>query len=152
MIEALEDRQLLSVSLDAAGWTVVTPAASSRVVFVSSSSGSDANAGTQDAPVASLARAKSLLRNGRSADSYLAENSAMRSQKVLLRVLHEDTAADPAFVRGFMDEVRTAALLFTPLAILVNPDGLGVQRPVESCRGKKEGPVAVRVTVQCDRI
>ncbi len=54
---------------------------------------------------------KGLLRHGRSADSYFAENAAMRSQKVLLRVLHADTAADPAFVRTFMEEARIAARL-----------------------------------------
>lgn len=54
---------------------------------------------------------QSLLRQGRSADSYLAENAAIRSQKVLLRVLHPDTSKDPDLVREFMDEVRTAAKL-----------------------------------------
>ena len=52
-----------------------------------------------------------LLRQGRSADSYVAENASIRSQKVLLRVLHPDTAKDPVRVREFMDEVRTAARL-----------------------------------------
>lgn len=54
---------------------------------------------------------KGLLRHGRSADSYFAENASMRSQKVLLRVLHPETAADPAFVRSFMEEARIAARL-----------------------------------------
>ena len=54
---------------------------------------------------------KGLLRHGRSADSYFAENASMRSQKVLLRVLHEDTASDPTFVQSFMEEARIAARL-----------------------------------------
>ena len=54
---------------------------------------------------------KGLLRHGRSADSYFAENAVMRSQKVLLRVLHPDTASDPSFVRSFMEEARIAARL-----------------------------------------
>ncbi len=54
---------------------------------------------------------KGLLRHGRSADSYFAENASMRSQKVLLRVLHEDTASDPAFVQSFLEEARIAARL-----------------------------------------
>ncbi|HEY6001215.1 MAG TPA: serine/threonine-protein kinase, partial [bacterium] len=54
---------------------------------------------------------KGLLRHGRSADSYFAENASMRSQKVLLRVLLPETASDPAFVRSFMEEARIAARL-----------------------------------------
>lgn len=54
---------------------------------------------------------KGLLRHGTSADSYYAENSSMRSQKVLLRVLLPETAGDPAFVRSFMEEARIAARL-----------------------------------------
>ena len=42
---------------------------------------------------------KALLRQGNSADSYVAENASIRSQKVLLRVLHPDTAKDPAQVQ-----------------------------------------------------
>src|SRR5690349_4062143 len=44
-MELLEPRRLLSVSYDSAGWTTVTPAAGSRVVYVSSSSGNDASSG-----------------------------------------------------------------------------------------------------------
>ena len=54
---------------------------------------------------------KSLLREGRSADSYVAENASIRSQKVMLRVLHPETSKDPERVREFMDEVRTAGRL-----------------------------------------
>ena len=54
---------------------------------------------------------KGLLRHGTSADSYFAENSSMRSQKVLLRVLLPETASDPSFVRSFMEEARIAARL-----------------------------------------
>ena len=69
--EALEGRTLLSVSLDSNGFTVVTPASDSRVVYVSSTSGSDSNAGTSpQAAVKSIARGKSLIRNG-SADQLL---------------------------------------------------------------------------------
>jgi hypothetical protein len=64
-IEPLESRQLLSVSHDAGGWTVVTPGSGSRVVYVSSSQGSDTNSGlSQGAPVRSIARAEKLLRSG----------------------------------------------------------------------------------------
>ena len=63
--EALEPRLLWSVSYDANGYTVVTPDANSRVVYLSSSGGSDTNSGLlPTAPVATIAKAESLLRNG----------------------------------------------------------------------------------------
>ena len=63
--EALEDRRLFAVSYDAAGFTVVTPATTDRAVYVSSSTGNDANAGfTAAAPVRTLAKAKGLVRAG----------------------------------------------------------------------------------------
>lgn len=62
--ESLESRRLFSVSLNAAGWTVVTPSADTRTVYVSTS-GNDANTGlSASAPVKTLGRAESLLRNG----------------------------------------------------------------------------------------
>jgi hypothetical protein len=55
---------MMSVGTDAAGWTVVRPEGDSRVIYVSNSRGNDANSGlSQSAPVKSLAKASSLLRN-----------------------------------------------------------------------------------------
>ncbi len=71
MMEPLESREMMSVSHDAGGWTVVTPAADSRVIYVSSSQGNDGNSGlAASSPVRSLAQGVSLLRNG-SADQLL---------------------------------------------------------------------------------
>lgn len=56
---------MLSVSIGPDGWTTVTPGAADHVIYVSSSTGSDANDGSSpSAPVASLGRGISLLRNG----------------------------------------------------------------------------------------
>ena len=69
--EPLETRQLLSTSINSAGWTVVTPSSGARVIYVSSSSGNDRNSGlSPSSPVASLAKAESLIRND-SADEML---------------------------------------------------------------------------------
>src|SRR4051812_31396451 len=64
LVERLEARQHFSVSLDASGWTVIAPPADAKVIYVSSSQGSDSNTGlTPAAPVRSLAQASSLARN-----------------------------------------------------------------------------------------
>jgi hypothetical protein len=63
MVETLESRQLMSVSTNVAGFTVVTPSADSRIVYVSSS-GSDNNSGlTSAAPVKTFAKASTLMRS-----------------------------------------------------------------------------------------
>jgi hypothetical protein len=65
MIEPLDRRNYLAVSLDSAGWTNVTQSADSNVIYVSSSTGSDANNGLSAAsPVQTLSRAQSLVRAG----------------------------------------------------------------------------------------
>lgn len=71
VLEPLEARQLMSVGLDADGWTVVAPAADSRVIYVSNTGGDDAAAGlSAAAPVRTLARAVALVRDD-SADQIL---------------------------------------------------------------------------------
>jgi len=57
--------------MNSAGWTVVTPSAGARVIYVSSSSGNDRNSGlSPSSPVATLAKAESMIRND-SADEML---------------------------------------------------------------------------------
>lgn len=64
-LQKLENRQLFAVSLNAAGFTVVTPEAGDRVVYVSSTGGNDGNSGlSSDAPLKSIAAAKALVRAG----------------------------------------------------------------------------------------
>ncbi len=63
-MESLEQRQLWSVSLDANGWTVVSPTPGERIIYVSSSSGSDLNSGlSPGSPVKSFNKAESLIQN-----------------------------------------------------------------------------------------
>ena len=64
MIDTLEPRRYLSVSLDSAGWTVVSPASDTKVIYVSSS-GNDSNNGlSAGAPVKTLPVAQGLVRDG----------------------------------------------------------------------------------------
>ncbi|WP_425398142.1 hypothetical protein [Aeoliella sp.] len=63
--ETLECRQLMAVTTDAGGWTVVTPSSDSRVIYVSSSEGNDQNDGlSESAPKKTLAAGLALMRNG----------------------------------------------------------------------------------------
>ena len=63
--ESLESRQFLSVSLGSDGYTDVVKSGDSKVIYVSSSSGSDTNSGSsQSSPVRSVAKGISLLRSG----------------------------------------------------------------------------------------
>ena len=65
VLEPLEARSLMSVSLDTGGWTVVGPSSDTQVVYVSNSAGSDTNDGrSQSTPVKTIARGRSLMRNG----------------------------------------------------------------------------------------
>ena len=60
--EGLEKRLLWSVSYDTNGWTVVSPSVDTKVIYVSSSLGSDNNSGLTTAnPVKSFAKAESLV-------------------------------------------------------------------------------------------
>ena len=64
-LEPLEARHLLSVTTDDQGWTVFGRSADTRIVYVSNSAGNDANDGlSESAPVKTIAKAKTLLRNG----------------------------------------------------------------------------------------
>lgn len=52
-------------TLDADGWTVLTPSADSRTIYVSSSTGNDANSGlTEAAPLKTIAKAFTIARDG----------------------------------------------------------------------------------------
>ena len=65
VLEPLEPRLLLSVTMTADGWTDVEPSADSRVIYVSSSGGSDSNGGLSESdPVASINKGISLIRPG----------------------------------------------------------------------------------------
>lgn len=80
-IEPLEARTHLSVTQDSNGWTTVTPEATSRVIYVSNSEGSDANSGrTIDNPVKSLGKATSLLRDNSSDQILLKRGDVWKNQ------------------------------------------------------------------------
>lgn len=62
--QTLESRQLLAVSQDSGGWTVVKPSSGSRIIYVSSS-GKDSNNGlSPSSPIKSLFKAQGMVRSG----------------------------------------------------------------------------------------
>src|SRR5688572_4823698 len=64
-VELLEGRQLMSVSVGSDGYTDVVKSGDSKVIYVSSSSGSDSNSGlSEGAPVRSISKGISLMRSG----------------------------------------------------------------------------------------
>ena len=96
--EPLEDRQLLSVSLNPSGWSVALPSAGDRVVYASNSTGSNANSGlSPSAPVKSLARAESLLRNNTGDEMLLKCNDSWTESLGVWR-LSGRSASDPMVI------------------------------------------------------
>ena len=105
VVESLETRQLLSVSLNPAGWTVVTPAANTRMVYVDNVGGSDANAGLSSAsPVATIQHGLSLLRNG-FADWLLLKRGDTFGTSVSFGYSGQD-AQDPFVITNYGDSTQ----------------------------------------------
>ena len=58
-------QQAPAQTLDANGWTLLTPSADSRLIYVSSSSGLDTNSGlTEATPLKTIRFARSKIRSG----------------------------------------------------------------------------------------
>ena len=71
LLQTLEDRRMLSASINSAGNTVITPSPGAQVIYVSSSGGNDSNNGmSPSSPVRTLERGIAMLRNY-SADELL---------------------------------------------------------------------------------
>ena len=99
--ESLEGRTLFSVGLDADGWTVVTPAGDTRVVYVSSSSGDDSNSGLSDIqPVKTIAKARTLVRNN-SADWLLLKRGDVFRESMLQWDKSGRSAQEPVVIGAY---------------------------------------------------
>jgi hypothetical protein len=91
----------LSISLDTSGWTVVAPSPGARVIYVSNSAGIDSNSGlSASAPVKSLHRAESLLRN-KSADEMLLKRGDVWNESLGVWTVSGRSAADPVVVGSY---------------------------------------------------
>ncbi|HET6248444.1 MAG TPA: PKD domain-containing protein [Tepidisphaeraceae bacterium] len=123
-IESLENRLLLTVATDANGWTQVMPTPGvSRLIYVSSSTGSDANAGTSpSAPVASIAKAYSLIRNNEpdwilfargdtfaGSFSYFGDSGISSQQPIVITNYGDPTLPRPVIDAGNTSAFRTGS-------------------------------------------
>ncbi|MDQ3439869.1 MAG: hypothetical protein M3478_05915, partial [Planctomycetota bacterium] len=100
-LEPLEDRRLFTVSLGSDGWTDVAPSSDSRVVYVSSSTGNDANGGlSSGAPVKTLAKARTLLRDG-SPDHMLLKRGDAWSEALTNWTLSGRSEQEPMVIGTF---------------------------------------------------
>jgi hypothetical protein len=101
--EGLEGRTLLSVSTDARGFTVVTPSADSRIIYVSTS-GSDANSGLDMGhPVATLAQAKALTRSGFPDEILLRRGDVFYNQNLAAWDKSGRSASEPFLIGAYTD-------------------------------------------------
>jgi hypothetical protein len=88
------------------GWTVVTPASDTRVVYVSVSQGSDANSGlSASSPLKSIAKAKTLLRDG-AGDQLLLKKNDVFSESLGYWRISGKSADQPLLIGSYGEGAR----------------------------------------------
>jgi|GEM_PF-4602299 len=105
-VELLETRQMLSVSMNAAGATVVTPQLGDRVIYVSSSAGSDSNSGlSASSPVKTIEAGEALMRNGHG-DELLLKSGDVWHDSLVFWKLSGASAQDPMVISSYGGSTR----------------------------------------------
>ncbi|MDB5333866.1 MAG: hypothetical protein JWP03_5017 [Phycisphaerales bacterium] len=100
-VQSLESRRLLSVTLDANGWTVVTPQTGSHVIYVSSSGGNDNNTGLSAAsPVRTIAKGESLMRD-HTGDQLLLKAGDVWHENFIFWRLSGKSAQEPIVIGSY---------------------------------------------------
>jgi hypothetical protein len=102
--ETLESRQLLSVSIGSDGYTHVTKSSDSRVIYVSSSSGSDSNNGSINSPVRSVGKAISMMRSGMPDEVLLKRGDTWRENVSLSK--SGRSSSEPALIGAYGSGAR----------------------------------------------
>jgi hypothetical protein len=109
--ERLESRALMSVSLGADGFTDITPSADSRIVYVSSSAGSDSNNGlSAGSPVKSLAKGMSLVRDN-APDHLLLKRGDAWTETIKSWSKSGRSAAEPIVLGNYGDPAAARPLI-----------------------------------------
>lgn len=98
----LEKRELMTVAIGADGWTVFTPSSDSRTIYVSSSTGNDANDGlTQGSAVATLAAGEALIRDGYADHLLLKRGDTWENQNWSEWTKSGRSADEPIFIGAY---------------------------------------------------
>ena len=100
MIDSLESRQMLSAA-PTGGFTVITPQAGDRVIYVSSSQGKDTNTGlSPSTPVKTLQRGKSLVRSGHG-DEMLLKRGDIWHEAIGIWTRSGASMSDPSLIGAY---------------------------------------------------
>lgn len=106
VFEQLEPRMMMSVTQNAAGWTVVTPSEDSRVIYVSDSAGNDANDGLTAATAKkTIAAGAALMRSG-CPDELLLKRGDTWTDQYFGNVVSGRSASEPAYFGAYGDGAR----------------------------------------------
>jgi len=120
VIESMEARELLSASINASGWTVITPPVGAKVVYASSSTGNDKNSGlSPSSPVKTLAKGESLLRNN-SGDELLLKSGDSWSETFGTWKLSGASAQSPIVIGSYGTGARPRILSGTLAGFLIS--------------------------------
>ncbi|MDB5291765.1 MAG: hypothetical protein JWL69_3006 [Phycisphaerales bacterium] len=112
-VEPLELRKMLSATLDANGWTVITPQNGSHVVYVSSSAGNDNNNGLSAAsPVRTLARGQALLHD-HTGDQLLLKAGDVWHENFIFWRLSGKSAQEPMVIGSYGTGARPTLMTGT---------------------------------------
>jgi hypothetical protein len=115
-VETLEERILYAVSLDANGWSVITPSTDTRVVYVSNSTGNDTKTGLSEAnAVQTIAKARTLIRGGM-ADWMLLKRGDTFHESILQWNKSGRNAQEPMLISSYGDVNAARPLLMTGVA------------------------------------
>ncbi len=113
---------LYSLPLDEDGWTVITPSADSKIVYVSSSEGDDNNDGlSPEFPVATIKKASNLVRNGYP-DHILLKCGDVWENPNLYRFHSGRSATEPMVVSYYGDSITRPLLLINTLFLNIDGD------------------------------
>jgi chitodextrinase len=113
---------LYSLPLDEDGWTVITPSADSKIIYVSSSGGDDDNDGlSPGSPVATIEKASNLVRNGYP-DHILLKCGDVWESPNLYRFHSGRSATEPMVVSYYGDSITRPLLLINSLFLNIDGD------------------------------
>ena len=108
----------VGTGLDANGWTTFAPSADTRIIYVSSSNGSDSNSGlSQNAAVATIDKGLSLIRDGSADWLLLKAGDTFVDQEIGYLDISGRSATEPILISSYGTGAR-------PL-IETSPNGSG---------------------------